>query len=171
MRIPEGGRARIPEGGRAHVPEGARAADAGGGGGPGPGGGRARVPEGDRTADAGGGGGRGPRLVGELCDPRMKELLLQRWPGTRSEFVLPRELNSAALVQYALAPEVRKAIDSPCECEHNNPDSLDARLFPSVVFAVAPALTMDKAASLLKDAYVLNGRSRIPVMQPQQCGH
>ena len=26
-------------------------------------------------------------------------------------------------------------IDSPCECEHNNPDSLDARLFPSVVLA------------------------------------
>ena len=33
------------------------------------------------------------------------------------------------------------AIDSPCECEHNNPDSLDARLFPSVVLAVAPAVT------------------------------
>jgi len=27
-------------------------------------------------------------------------------------------------------------IDSPCECEHNYPDSLDARLFPSVVLAV-----------------------------------
>ena len=34
-------------------------------------------------------------------------------------------------------------IDSPCECEHNNPDSLDARLFPSVVLAVAPAVTME----------------------------
>jgi len=32
-------------------------------------------------------------------------------------------------------------IDSPCECEPNNPDSLDARLFPSVVLAVAPAVT------------------------------
>jgi len=40
------------------------------------------------------------------------------------------------------------AIDSPCECEHNNPDSLDARLFPSVVLAVAPAVTMDEASSL-----------------------
>ena len=40
------------------------------------------------------------------------------------------------------------AIDSPCEREHNNPDSLDARLFPSVVLAVAPAVTMDKASSL-----------------------
>ena len=39
-------------------------------------------------------------------------------------------------------------IDSPCECEHNNPDSLDARLFPSVVLAVAPAVTMDEASSL-----------------------
>jgi len=42
-------------------------------------------------------------------------------------------------------------IDSPCECqreidhrqtEHTNPDSLDARLFPSVVLAVAPAVAM-----------------------------
>jgi len=32
-----------------------------------------------------------------------------------------------------------KEIDSPCECEYNNPDSLDARLLPSVV-AVAPAV-------------------------------
>jgi len=47
------------------------------------------------------------------------------------------------------------SIDSPCECEHNNPDSLDARLFPSVVSAVAPAVTMDGASSLL------NGRGRV----------
>ena len=40
------------------------------------------------------------------------------------------------------------AMDSPCECEHNNPDSLDARLFPSVVLAVAPAVTMDEASYL-----------------------
>ena len=40
---------------------------------------------------------------------------------------------------------------SPCECEHNNPDSLDARLFPSVVLAVAPAVTMDEASSLSID--------------------
>jgi len=37
---------------------------------------------------------------------------------------------------------------SPCECEHHNPDSLDARLFPSVVLAVAPAVAMDDASSL-----------------------
>ena len=40
------------------------------------------------------------------------------------------------------------AIDSPCECEHNNNDSLDARLFFTVVLAVAPAVTMDEASSL-----------------------
>ena len=34
------------------------------------------------------------------------------------------------------------------ECEHNEPDSLDARLFPSVVFSVAPAVTMNEASSL-----------------------
>jgi len=32
-------------------------------------------------------------------------------------------------------------IDSPCA--HTNPDSLDARLLPSVVLAVAPAVTID----------------------------
>ena len=42
----------------------------------------------------------------------------------------------------------RMAIDSPCECEHNDPDSLDARLFSSVVLAVAPAVIMDDASSL-----------------------
>jgi len=42
----------------------------------------------------------------------------------------------------------RLAIDSPYECEHNNPDSLDARLFFTVVLAVAPAVTMDEASSL-----------------------
>jgi len=40
------------------------------------------------------------------------------------------------------------AIDSPCECEHNNPDSLDARLFFTVMLAVAPAVTMDEAYPL-----------------------
>ena len=44
----------------------------------------------------------------------------------------------------------RIPIDAPCECEHNNPDSLDARLFPSVVLAVTPAVTMDEASSLFK---------------------
>jgi len=41
------------------------------------------------------------------------------------------------------------SIDSPCECAHNNPDSLDSRLFPFVVLAVAPAVTMDEASSLM----------------------
>ena len=40
------------------------------------------------------------------------------------------------------------SIDSPCECEHNNPYPLDARLLPSVVLAVSPAGTMDEASSL-----------------------
>ena len=44
--------------------------------------------------------------------------------------------------------EVRNPIDSPCECEHTDPDSLDARLFSSVVLAVAPAVTMDEAYCL-----------------------
>jgi len=32
--------------------------------------------------------------------------------------------------------KVRQSIYSPCECEHNNPVSLDARLFPSAVLAL-----------------------------------
>jgi len=43
------------------------------------------------------------------------------------------------------------SIDSPCEREHKKNDSLDARLFPSVVLAVAPAGTMDEASSLSTD--------------------
>jgi len=43
--------------------------------------------------------------------------------------------------------EPSELIDSPCECEHNNPDSLDARLFFTVVLAVAPAVTMDEAGA------------------------
>jgi len=48
------------------------------------------------------------------------------------------------------------AIDSPCEYEHNNPDSLDARLFSSVVLAVAPAVTMDEASSLLLVTWLIH---------------
>jgi len=38
---------------------------------------------------------------------------------------------------------------SPCEREHNNPDYIYTRLFPSVVLAIAPAVTMDDATSML----------------------
>ena len=41
-----------------------------------------------------------------------------------------------------------RGTDSTCECEHNNPDSLDARLFFTVVLADAPAVTTDEASSL-----------------------
>jgi len=37
----------------------------------------------------------------------------------------------------------------PCKCENNDHDSLDVRRFPSVVLAVAPAVTIDEASSLL----------------------
>jgi len=48
------------------------------------------------------------------------------------------------------APGDYRSIDSPCECVHNHPDSLDARLFSSVVLAVAPAVAMDETSSLLR---------------------
>jgi len=49
----------------------------------------------------------------------------------------------------------KSAIDSPCECEHNNPDSLDARLFPSVVLAVALVVTMVEAFPFVVLAVVI----------------
>jgi len=42
----------------------------------------------------------------------------------------------------------RSIFSVACECERNNPNSLDARLFLSVVLAVAPAVTTDEASSL-----------------------
>jgi len=45
-----------------------------------------------------------------------------------------------------------QAIDSPCECEHKNPDYIDARLLSSS--AEAPAVTMDKASSLSQGCLV-----------------
>jgi len=50
--------------------------------------------------------------------------------------------------QHPWFPRGCITIDSPCECEHNIPDSLDARLVSSVVLAVAPAVAMDQASSL-----------------------
>jgi len=50
-------------------------------------------------------------------------------------------------------------IDSPCECEHNDPDSLDARLFFTVVLAVAPAVAMDEASSLSPTNQLAEGPS------------
>jgi len=71
----------------------------------------------------------------------------------------PRRSASHSVLLVALGGRVlaRKsigvAIDSPCACEHNNPNSLDARLFPSVVLAVAPAVAMDEASFLSIDIY------------------
>jgi len=64
-------------------------------------------------------------------------------------------------------PTGTQAIDSPCECEHSNPDSLGARLFPSVVLAVAPAVTMDEASSLLQVGSVLKS-TQAAVFQNEQ---
>ena len=55
---------------------------------------------------------------------------------------------SCIFTQLACLQGIGYGLDSPCECEHNNPDSLDARLFFTVVLAVAPAVTMDEASSL-----------------------
>jgi len=60
--------------------------------------------------------------------------------------------STAAAPHYRHSEGARRpappSLDSPCECEHSNLDSLDARLFPFVVLAVAPAVTMDEASSL-----------------------
>ena len=67
---------------------------------------------------------------------------------TRSREMTPLKQSRRVHVSRPHTSTWKEAIDSPCECEHNNPDSLDARLFPSVALAVAPAVTMDEASSL-----------------------
>jgi hypothetical protein len=37
----------------------------------------------------------------------METLMQQRWPGIAADFVLPTEMDAAAMVQYALTPRVR----------------------------------------------------------------
>jgi len=49
-----------------------------------------------------------PRVVGEVHSPSMLQLLAARgWPANKGDFVLPNELCSGILVQFALQPELR----------------------------------------------------------------
>ena len=48
-----------------------------------------------------------PRVVGEMHSPAMLELIASRWPANNWDFVLPNELCSGVLVQFALQPELR----------------------------------------------------------------
>ena len=49
----------------------------------------------------------GPRLVGELVDPTMAELIRSRFPGRKTDLLLPNDLASGTLVQFALQPELK----------------------------------------------------------------
>ena len=51
-----------------------------------------------------------PRIVAELGDPQMEELLHARFGGgaDAADLVLPHELASGALVQFALQPELQR---------------------------------------------------------------
>jgi len=60
---------------------------------------------------------------------------------------------------YGWLTYAKRSRANPCECEHNDPDSLDARLFPSVVLAVAPAVTMHEVSFLLTPAILCRRRS------------
>jgi len=60
----------------------------------------------------------------------------------------PSIITAFAFPPSTLAVEFCYSDTRACSCQHNNPDSLDERLFLSVVAAVAPALTMDEASSL-----------------------
>ena len=48
-----------------------------------------------------------PRVVGEMHSPSMLELVRSRWRATNWDFVLPNELCSGILVQFALQPELK----------------------------------------------------------------
>ena len=50
-----------------------------------------------------------PRIVGELGDPHMVALISQTWPAQVKDLVLPNELGSGLLVQFALQPRLRQA--------------------------------------------------------------
>ena len=50
-----------------------------------------------------------PRIVGELGDPHMVALISQMWPTQVKDLVLPNELGSGLLVQFALQPRLRQA--------------------------------------------------------------
>ena len=52
-------------------------------------------------------GAQTPRVVGELHSPSMRALIDSRWAGNTWDFVLPNELCSGILVQFALQPELR----------------------------------------------------------------
>ena len=49
----------------------------------------------------------GPRLVGELVDPTMAELIESRFTGRKTDLLLPCDLASGTLVQFALQPELK----------------------------------------------------------------
>ena len=48
-----------------------------------------------------------PRVVGEIHSPVMLKLIRSRWPRKNWDFVLPNELCSGILVQFALQPELK----------------------------------------------------------------
>ena len=48
-----------------------------------------------------------PRLVSEVASPSMKDLILTRFPNTYTDVLLPNELASGILVQFALQPSLR----------------------------------------------------------------
>jgi len=91
-----------------------------------------------------------PWRLGNSAAAALANLSLDAPPPPRTTTMLLDDIPDDTAGETAAEPHpVRNSvIDSPCECEHNNPDSLDARLFSSVVLAVAPAVTMDEASSL-----------------------
>ena len=54
--------------------------------------------------------GEGPRIIGELGDPSMEQLKMELWPSATSDLVLPTELTSGTIVQFALQPTLRAVV-------------------------------------------------------------
>jgi len=74
-----------------------------------------------------------PRIVGEVHSPSMVELLTSRWPGIKSDFMLPSELSSGILVQFALQPELRAVYTELLKAEGREILIADAAIYADTV--------------------------------------
>lgn len=101
-------------------------------------------------------GAKVPRVVGEVHSPDMVELIGSRWPELNKawDFVLPNELCSGILVQFALQPELRSVYS-----ELLQPDGKEIYLQPAQLYA-PPKQAGKKRADPTFDALGLEARKR-----------
>jgi len=114
-------------------------------------------------------GGDGPALIGALSDPRMEALIGQRYPSAASDLVLPRELASGTLVQFATQPELRAVYGELLGARGNEvllkPPELYVQPGESVSFATLYARARARGEVALG---VLKAGAEFPELNPEQ---